>query len=56
MDTLFKDYKEGGNGLLDLKSFDTALQLKWIKLLREKCRNPLHTLMSRNLNNLNDMN
>ena len=56
MDTLFKDYKEGGIRLLNIKSFDSALKLKWLKFLCEKCQNPLHTVMSRNLNNLNNMN
>ena len=56
MDTLYKDNTEGGIRLLDIKSFDSALKLKWLKFLREKCQNPLHTLMSRNLNNLNNIN
>ena len=39
IDTLYKDYKEGGIRLLDIKSFDSALKLKWLKFLREKCQN-----------------
>ena len=56
MDTLYKDYKEGGIRLLDIKYFDLALKLKWLKFLREKYQNPLHRLMSRNLNKLNNIN
>ena len=56
IDTLYKNYKGGGIRFLDIKSFDSALKLKWLKFLREKCQNPLHTLMSRNLNNLNNIN
>ena len=36
METLYKDLNEGGIKLLDLKTFDTALKMKWIKFLIEK--------------------
>ena len=36
IETLYKDYEEGGIRLLDLKAFDQSLKLKWLKYLQIK--------------------
>ena len=47
IETLYKDYEEGGIRLLDLKAFDQSLRLKWLKYLHGNNTNSLHMLMSR---------
>ena len=39
LETLCKDLNEGGTKLLDIRSFDVALKMKWIKFLIEKDSN-----------------
>ena len=43
---------EGGIKLLEIRSFDVALKMKWIKFLNEKDSNILSILMSRHFTNL----
>ena len=52
LETLYKDLNEGGIKLLDIRSFDVALKMKWIKFLIEKDSNILSILMSRHFTNL----
>ena len=47
IETLYKDYEEGGIRLLDLKAFDQSLKLKWLKYLHGNNTKSLHILMSR---------
>ena len=45
IETLYKGLNEGGIKLLDLKTFDTALKMKWIRFLIEKETNIVSILM-----------
>ena len=46
-DTLFKSFENGGINLLDLRSFDKALKIKWIKYIIDEAGNSLSILMSK---------
>ena len=51
-DTLFKSFENGGINLLDLRSFDKALKIKWIKYITDKAENSLSILMSKDITKL----
>ena len=56
IETLYKDYEEGGIRLLDLKGFDQSLKLKWLKYLHGNNTNSLHMLMSRYIKKIIEVN
>ena len=54
-DTLFKSFENSGINLLDLRSFDKALKIKWIKYITDKAENSLSILMSKDITKLKDI-
>ena len=56
IETLYKDYEEGGIRLLNLKAFDQSLKLKWLKYLHGNNTNSLHILMSRYITKIIEVN
>ena len=55
-DTLFKSFENGGINLLDLRSFDMALEIKWIKYIIDEAENYFSILMSKDITKLKDIN
>ena len=52
LETLYEDLDESGIKLLNIRSFDVALTMKWITFLNEKDSNILSILMSKHFTNL----